>query len=623
MAVLKDLIVHGASRFINVVQFDSTKGGIIAADKGVFNKLIATDAEIGTLDVDELNANTLTAQKATVVGLLDVKGELHTNQWTNANISNVGGSFYISPTVGTTIASNGTPMNITITGNANDRTVQVSGGAFVTDAVKIYSGNQTSTASWAIGSHVMFTGTVRLSTSSVDYPLGTCVGYLTAALSSSGFTVGEVSSAALETIISELGTSNLKSYDIKISMFEIGPKATIKPVGIMMTSYGLDKSTYLDIYGGVNVKNSTTGKVNPNLRIGYLGGLDSYTDSAGVSHQPVGWGIYTDNGYFTGTIIADSGTIGGYAIGTNDLTKGATRDANGSFWITPAQSSNSSMANLATATWAITTGRNFGVTTAGVLYASGANVSGTITATSGAIGGFNLNANEFYYGGAAPGTQEDTFVIYPTGTESNQDPLDSTAKMYIVERIISNNQQEEQPTTEPIEWALTIGRNFGVDIQGTLYANDAHINGTLTIGEDSAVTGIILEEKINDISDQFQAVTEEVIKHVNDNIDLINDQLTILNNKINSLVSVQDVTLLSLETLSEVTIGQSEYYSIGVGNNRISFNTLNYQEFGYLTSEKMFLNKIELTDEISIANTLVIGNFQWVNRNGRLTLMKI
>ncbi len=540
MAVLKDLIVHGASRFINVVQFDSTKGGIIAADKGVFNKLIATDAEIGTLDVDELNANTLTAQKATVVGLLDVKGELHTNQWTNANISNVGGSFYISPTVSTTIASNGTPMSITITGNANNRTVQVSGGAFVTDAVKIYSGNQTSTASWAIGSHVMFTGTVRLSTSSVDYPLGTCVGYLTAALSSDGFTVGEVSSAALETIISELGTSNLKSYDIKISMFEIGPKATIKPVGIMMTSYGLDKSTYIDIYGGVNAKNTNTtdnipdGFADPNVRIGYLGGLPAYADSNNVSHQPTGWGIYTDNGYFKGTIVADSGTIGG----------------------------------------------------------------------------FSLNANELYYEGNTPGNSNNTFVIYPIGVGSN-------TNMFI------NQTTSEGGNAIDIQWALSIGKNFGVDTSGTLYANEANIAGTIIVGGETVATESFVENKIEDLSETLKNNLRDAINDVNENIEVISGNLNDFIGDVNNLISIKDVHTISSNTISETVIGQIDTYSIGAGDNRISFNASNYQEFAYLTNEKLYLNQIELTDRISIANSLTIANFQWINRSGRLTLMKI
>jgi len=392
MAVLKDLIVHGASRFINIAQFNSLSADKISAEEGIFNKLIATN-----LSATEASITDLTATNAKVMGLLDVKGELHTNKWTNSNISNIGGSFYISPTVSTTITSGNTPMSVTITGTAKDRSFQVSGGNFTTDAVKIYENDTThsvyatgTTPGWPVGSHVMVTGNIRLTSTGVDYPLGTLTGYLTAYLSQGGFTVGGISSPALETIITELGTSNLKSYDISISMFEIGPRGsnTLKPVGIMMTSYGVDKSTYIDIYGGVNTKttDSATGFTIPNVRIGYLGGLPAYTDSNNNSHQPVGWGIYTDNGYFKGVVVADSGLVGNFTI-AEDLHSGTTGigiDAN--VYVSPGTEAPEGITIAGSPeelTWAFAAGQNFGVTTTGALYATDASISGLIKATDG------------------------------------------------------------------------------------------------------------------------------------------------------------------------------------------------------------------------------------------------
>lgn len=392
MAVLKDLIVHGASRFVNVAQFNSLGADKISAEEGIFNKLIATN-----LSATEASITNLTATNAKVMGLLDVKGELHTNKWTNSNISNIGGSFYISPTVNTTIVSGNTPMSVTIAGTANNRSFQVSGGNFTTDAVKIYENGSThsvystgTTAGWPVGSHVMVTGNIRLTSSGVDYPLGTLTGYLTAYLSQGGFTVGGIDSPALETIITELGTSNLKSYDISISMFEIGPRGsnTLKPVGIMMTSYGVDKSTYIDIYGGVNTKttDSATGFTTPNVRIGYLGGLPVYTDSNNNSHQPVGWGIYTDNGYFKGVVVADSGLVGNFTI-AEDLHSGTTGigiDAN--VYVSPGTEAPEGITIAGSPeelTWAFAAGQNFGVTTTGALYATDASISGLIKATDG------------------------------------------------------------------------------------------------------------------------------------------------------------------------------------------------------------------------------------------------
>ena len=42
MAVLKDLIVHGASRFLNGAYFKTINAESIGADAGIFNKLVAT-----------------------------------------------------------------------------------------------------------------------------------------------------------------------------------------------------------------------------------------------------------------------------------------------------------------------------------------------------------------------------------------------------------------------------------------------------------------------------------------------------------------------------------------------------------------------------------------------------
>ena len=384
MAVLKDLIVHGNSRFINAALFNSLAGNKISANEGVFNKLIATN-----LTAEQASITDLTATNAKIIGLLDVtKGELHTSKWTNANMSNIGGSFYISPTVNTTIASTNTPMSITFGGSANNRTIQVTGGSFATDAVKIYSNGATSTVTWSVGSHVMITGSVRGSTG-IDYPLGTLTGYLTTAISSggpsylvaNGFTVGEISSPALETIISEIGTNNITSYDLSISMFEIGPRNALKPVGIMMTSYGVDKSTYLDIYGGVNQKSedSATGRTEPNLRIGYLGDLPvirlSNNDSR--TFQPTGWGIYTDNGYFKGTIVSNTGVIGNFTI-ANELYTGSNGGIGQgtNVYVSPGTTSTIDIAGsgVGTRTWAFTAGSNFGVTTNGALYSTEARI---------------------------------------------------------------------------------------------------------------------------------------------------------------------------------------------------------------------------------------------------------
>lgn len=324
MAVLKDLIVHGASRFLNGASFNTINAESIGANQGIFNKLIAT-----TLDAKEATIDNLTAQNATVVGLLDVQGELHTNSWTNANIANIGGSFYISPTVEPT---DGT-TTISITRNSATSWTVSAAGTFATDFVK--SGTATSGVTWPANSLVLITGDVVVD--DMVYPLGTLKGTLsaqvtaTAASTSKTITITGVTDAQNNTSPSVLQTlyelnnnaniSNAAFKNGKISLYKLGSN----PIGILLSSMGTSSNSIIDIYGGVST--------NPNVRIGHLAGLPNVNGSA-----PTGWGIYTDNGYFSGVIVSTSGKIANFTINgskmySNGKTSYSAAATNGGIYI--------------------------------------------------------------------------------------------------------------------------------------------------------------------------------------------------------------------------------------------------------------------------------------------------
>lgn len=468
MAVLKDLIVHGASRFLGGINTDSVKANTIDATNGYFKYLKAIDGDIENLSVQDL-----LAQKATVVGLLDVKGELHTNKWTNTNIANIGGVFYISPTVISTTAT------VVIGGSANSRTLTVSGGSFATTTVPTWNGTSESTSAWVIGSRVMVTGSITYN--NVEYPLGTCTGYISGALSSTGFTVQQIYSEALEDIFSIVGTASLVGSNIQISMYEIGPgnnnnqsnNASYKPVGILMTSYGMaDKSTHIDIYGGVNAKNTsskTSGMADPNVRIGYLGGLDSYTDSAGNTRQPTGWGIYTDNGFFKGVVVADSGSIGHFTIDSNSIYSGSHSAYNsnnaGIFLGRPSSSSSDYyIAGGPQALWYLKSDGSAKIgamtlSSAGVLAVPAANISGTLTASQVDVSGI-ITTGSIVTNTLTGGTFNTTdYIRVSTQASSSLTIGTSGAKT---------------------DWRIIAGKTFGVDKSGNLYATSVNITGALT-----------------------------------------------------------------------------------------------------------------------------------------------
>lgn len=365
MAVLKDLIVHGKSRFLNGAQFNTINAESIGATQGIFNELIAT-----TLNAQEATIENLTTTNAKVVGLLDVEGELHTNAWTNANIANIGGSFYISPTIE---AVTGT---ISITRVVSNNTVSwtvAAAGNFATDFIK--SGTSTSGVAWPANSLVLITGNITIG--NIVYPLGTLKGTLnsqvtaTAASTSktvtiTGVTDGQNNTTVLEQLYELNNNANISNAvfsDGKISLYKLGDY----PIGISMSSMGTNSNSIIDIYGGV--------KDEPTVRIGHLAGLPAINGSA-----PTGWGIYTDNGYFSGVIVSNSGLIGNFTINNaiyDDLS--SINGTSGGIYIGTDGIRNNS---------AETT--NYVKISNGIIEAQGANIEGAINATSGTIGGLQI-----------------------------------------------------------------------------------------------------------------------------------------------------------------------------------------------------------------------------------------
>lgn len=167
--------------------------------------------------------------------------------------------------------------------------------------------------------------------------------------------------------------------DLKMMMYEVNlnVNGTTKnrPVGIRMSSYNEDKKSSIDIYNG------TVDDGKPIVRMGYLGGLPAVN-----GENPTGYGFYAvGNAYFNGTLVSSSGKIGGFTIsqytlvnnnGTSTVGICSTDGKGWAFWA----------GNTDGAKAPFHVGHN------GKLYASGAEISGVITATSGKIGSFTLDS---------------------------------------------------------------------------------------------------------------------------------------------------------------------------------------------------------------------------------------
>lgn len=319
MAVLKDLIVHGPSRFISAVGFTDLTANKIEADtvkaeNGYFTKLKAKTATMDSVVVNEL---------------LDVHGELHTKSWSNSNIATVDGNFHIVPTITAATATG------TITYSSGAYSMDVT-GAFATNTLTV--GNSTSVVAWTPGSSLIVSGEVQINNEWL--PLGTLKCDLGGSsnlatdatskkipLSNIKDSNGQVS-GVLEIIREALnlsGTSSTLNFrNVKIAFYS-RKNTKMYPIGILLTAQGTGSSkTFIDMYNGNNESSSTYGGLAmPVVRIGNLSGNSDVANNQPLpavgGQTPTGWGIYTSNGYFSGTIAAEKGKIANFTINGTKL----------------------------------------------------------------------------------------------------------------------------------------------------------------------------------------------------------------------------------------------------------------------------------------------------------------
>jgi hypothetical protein len=111
--------------------------------------------------------------------------------------------------------------------------------------------------------------------------------------------------------------------------------------------------------------------------------LGNLTGISGAS----GYGLWTDNGYFTGAVNASAGAIGGWTIASSHLYAGSGSNRVGL---------NPPLYPFYAGSEAPSTAP-FRVSANGFLVASNANIAGTVTASAGNIAGWTLAATKLYW----------------------------------------------------------------------------------------------------------------------------------------------------------------------------------------------------------------------------------
>ena len=367
---INDQIAFGSGGYFgkSTVRTDGTFQVGDSGSRVLFNTSSAKFSVPVTIN-NSLAANNITATNVTINDTLKAfKYELNT-------IQDLGGEFCVAPII---YIQSGATVNVS---KASATTITVS----ILDKTAITS-DSIQGVRWAQNSKIKFQG-------KIDGLNIRCSGVMAAKLNTTANTMS-LTLTVESSIADHFSTAkNGASYsDISVMLYQrygkkIGSttKNVYSPVGIRMSAIGSANSApYVDIWGSKSSSDPDTVYTIPSVRLGYLDGLKCGT------YDCVGYGLYADNVYLNGTIISNSGQLGGFKIGANNLSNGIWGTDKSVLMSIGTTENKAIGGSSAISGWCFTAGSKFGVTTSGDLYASNANISGTINASKGTIGRFNI-----------------------------------------------------------------------------------------------------------------------------------------------------------------------------------------------------------------------------------------
>ena len=402
-----------------------------------------------------------------IVTNLNVMDTLRATHYDLQTVAQLGGAFYVSPTVKFPTASN---ANIVVTKSGSTLTMTI------TDTSTITSTTMAGVV-WQANAKIKASGKIGTVTT------GTMDGTVTAVNVNSHSMTISVSGGNADAV--QAGTYNKADIDnFCVMMYHTGSN----PVGIMMNSYGTNGLTYIDIYGGSATSTYTT----PNVRIGNLGGL-TFNGST-LSNQ---WGIYTNNGYFSGKIIANGGTIGGFTIGDTAIYTGTLTSATDNYIGLSTADFTRSIGGTSRTGLRMAIGDKFGVTGDGIVYSS------NLQATGGNIGGWIINSTSLYKNSTQKQTEGyiQYGAILQAPTESTIENTASSVAFGVRQRTYTNGAYTSWTYPFLVHYDGRILAT-NADISGKITATSGSISGSLVtsgINADNITAGTISIERLTSI----------------------------------------------------------------------------------------------------------------------------
>ena len=323
--------------------------------------------------------NSLAANNVTVTNVT-VNGKLVAYQQEIRTIQDLGGEFCVSPTI---YIQQGATVNVKKVDSTSINISILDENAIASDTIQGIK--------WAKNSKIKIQskidGLVIKGDGAMADTLNTTKSTMSINVVVESAIADHFSTAVNKASFDEINIMLYQRYGKKIGSTT---EEVYSPVGIRMSATGsTNAAPYLDIWGSKSSSDPDTVYTIPSVRLGYLDGLS--TTLNGISISCNGYGLYADNVYLNGTIMSNSGTIGGFKIDSNSFTNGTWGTDKSVLVCTGTGSAKAVGGSSSISGWCFTAGSKFGVTTSGDLYASNAIISGKITSISGTIGGFTIS----------------------------------------------------------------------------------------------------------------------------------------------------------------------------------------------------------------------------------------
>lgn len=420
------------------------------------------------------NGNTLPkidgADATAVLNELTVLSTLRAKEYELDHVQNLGGTFMVSPSF------------ICTEGNTSV-TVSAISGSEVTFLIKdnaTLTKTEIATASWVLNSQIKLSGKIG------NTILANATGTITKSVDTNNHTI---------TVKVDVGSSTVGNFTVNTTYS--GSQVSKLALMMIRNASGYRLGIYLESYSSENKKpviNIFDGSdTNPKVVLGKLDGTPKINNIS-----PTGYGLYSDNAFLKGTIIATSGTIGGFTLSTNSIQNG-TFGQDGSVMMSLGSNNSASIGDSGNINgWTFTAGSKFGVTKNGAMYATsgkigGFNIDSTYLQSSDKTVGLSASASDWAFWAGGAGTDTAKFRVNHAGKlwASNATiagNITATSGKIGKYNITNNYLISGSGSTctgmggDQAFWAGSDNSSnapFHVSYDGSLYASKANISGTI------------------------------------------------------------------------------------------------------------------------------------------------